>query len=159
MTCQGGEKFATSLAHTKRHHSFTGSNPCFFSSHNYPPFSNTNTLHKCEHHTQIYTKYFLESCYYVYTSLKLYFWHRKQAETQYHQGKFIYSEKIVRCNVSKQMRHTKECTTHQTAAFKAQIKDFPVLCSTLIHRTGPYVITITDKMPFSINDKWHLGGV
>ena len=54
-------------------------------------------------------------------------------------------KKYARCNVSQQMCQTIECTTHQAAALRAQIKDFPVLCSTLLHRTGPYVITLADK--------------
>ena len=68
---QSGGKFVTSLAHAKRHHSFTGSTPYLVNCHNCPPFSQTNTLHKCQHHPQMYTKYFLKSCYYVYTSLKI----------------------------------------------------------------------------------------
>ena len=64
---QGGGKFITSLARAKRHHSFTGSTPSFIHCHNCPPFSNTNTFHKCQQYTQMYTKYFLESCYYLFT--------------------------------------------------------------------------------------------
>ena len=56
------------------------------------------------------------------------------------------------------MCQTNEGTTHQTATLRAQIKDFPVLFSSLVHRIGPYLITLEDKMSFSINGKWHLGG-
>ena len=49
-------------------------------------------------------------------------------------------KKYAHCNTSKQMCQTKKCTTHQTAGLEAQIKDFPVFCSTLLHRTGPYAV-------------------
>ena len=41
-------------------------------------------------------------------------------------------KKYAHCNVSQQMCLKKDCPTQQTAALRAQIKDFPVLCSTLL---------------------------
>ena len=68
------------------------------------------------------------------------------------------TENKQKLNIIKATLHiqTKECTTHQTAALRAQIKDFAVLCSTLLHRTGPYVITLADKMLFllTVNGIW-----
>ena len=57
------------------------------------------------------------------------------------------------------MCQKEDCTTQQSAALRAQIKDFSVLFSILLYRKGPYVITLADKMPFSINGQWHLGDV
>ena len=57
-------------------------------------------------------------------------------------------KKYAHCNVSQQMCLKKDCPTQQTAALRAHIKDLPVLCSTLLYRKGPYVITLADKMPF-----------